>query len=117
MTENTYHFIGLGGIGMSALARILMQQGAEVRGSDAAASPLLEQLGKEGAKVKVGHDAAWIQKGTTVVFSSSILENSSEPISRKRSGSGAHTNIVPLGGATGQPARVNPWISTSRRFW
>ncbi len=78
MTENMYHFIGLGGIGMSALARILMQQGAEVRGTDAKASALLDQLGKEGAKVKVGHDAAWIQKGSTVVFSSDILEKNGE---------------------------------------
>jgi D-alanine-D-alanine ligase/UDP-N-acetylmuramate--alanine ligase len=78
MKENMYHFIGLGGIGMSALARILMQQGKEVQGTDAKASALLDQLGKEGAKVKVGHDAAWIQKGATVVFSSDISEKNGE---------------------------------------
>ena len=40
----TYHFIGLGGIGMSALARILLQQGHRVQGSDRTPSALLEQL-------------------------------------------------------------------------
>jgi UDP-N-acetylmuramate--alanine ligase len=73
------HFIGLGGIGMSALARILIQRGdAYVQGTDRSASPLLEQLGKEGALVQVGHDAAWVEKATTVVFSSDILEKNEE---------------------------------------
>ena len=73
------HFIGLGGIGMSALARILIQRGeVYVQGTDRSASPLLEQLGKEGALVQVGHDAAWIEKATTVIFSSDILEKNEE---------------------------------------
>lgn len=75
----TVHFIGLGGIGMSALARILIQKGgAHVQGSDSAASPLLEELGKEGARVQIGHDANWVQDATAVVFSSDIKEKNVE---------------------------------------
>lgn len=49
------HFVGIGGIGMSGLARILNAWGYTVSGSDAAASPLLEELAGEGMTVSVGH--------------------------------------------------------------
>ncbi|MCC7025098.1 MAG: UDP-N-acetylmuramate--L-alanine ligase [Thermomicrobiales bacterium] len=51
------HFVGIGGIGMSGLARILKRWGYEVSGSDAADSPLLKELGAEGMAVFVGHGA------------------------------------------------------------
>lgn len=49
------HFVGLGGIGMSGLARILRARGYEISGSDAAPSPLLDELAREGMTVGVGH--------------------------------------------------------------
>jgi len=52
------HFVGLGGIGVSALARILMQRGHRVSGSDLKDSPLLDRLRHEGADVFIGHAAA-----------------------------------------------------------
>jgi UDP-N-acetylmuramate--alanine ligase len=76
--NETFHFIGVGGIGMSALARILIQRGAKVQGTDAVASPLLEELGKEGAKIQVGHDPLWIERASTVIFSSDIDEKNAE---------------------------------------
>jgi UDP-N-acetylmuramate--alanine ligase len=63
---------------MSALARILLQRGEHVRGSDRAASALLEELEKEGAEVHIGHDAKALQEGDTVVYSSSIDEANEE---------------------------------------
>ena len=51
------HFVGIGGIGMSGLARILRAWGYSVSGSDAAASPLLDELAAEGIAVTVGHSA------------------------------------------------------------
>src|SRR5918997_6636266 len=51
------HFVGIGGIGMSGLARILNAWGYAVSGSDAAASPLLEELKGEGIAVTIGHSA------------------------------------------------------------
>lgn len=49
------HFVGIGGIGMSGLARILRIWGYDVSGSDSGASPLLDALGDEGIAVRVGH--------------------------------------------------------------
>jgi UDP-N-acetylmuramate--alanine ligase len=72
--SETYHFIGLGGIGMSALARILLQKGKVVQGSDSKASQLLEELQKEGAKVRVGH----IGDATKVIYSSAIQDDHEE---------------------------------------
>lgn len=68
----TFHFIGLGGIGMSALARILLQRGEKVQGSDLKTSELLQELGREGAKIQIGHQEAAIEAGTTIVFNTDI---------------------------------------------
>jgi UDP-N-acetylmuramate--alanine ligase len=54
-TIKTIHFIGIGGIGMSALARYFLAQKLPVSGSDAAQSPITRALKKEGANVKIGH--------------------------------------------------------------
>ncbi len=76
----TYHFIGLGGIGMSALARILMQKGHSVQGSDLILSSLLKELEKEGAKVQIGHSAETLNEIETVIYSSDIKEDNVELI-------------------------------------
>ena len=52
-----YHFVGIGGVGMSALAKILIELGCQVSGSDAKDSPTLDMLKKLGAKIFVGHKA------------------------------------------------------------
>jgi len=78
-----YHFIGIGGIGMSALARVLLQRGYKVQGSDAVASPLLEQLAHEGAKVRIGHSADFVLPGMTVVFSTDIKQTNVEYVKAK----------------------------------
>lgn len=70
--EEKYHFVGLGGIGMSALARILLQKGAEVQGSDLQQSPLLEQLAQEGAVVHIGHKAEHCESASVAVYSSDV---------------------------------------------
>jgi UDP-N-acetylmuramate--alanine ligase len=51
------HFVGIGGAGMSGIARIMLARGIEVSGSDAAASPGLDELAALGARVAVGHAA------------------------------------------------------------
>ncbi len=81
-----FHFIGLGGIGMSALARVLLQRGCKVQGSDASGSSLLAQLEKEGAKVRVGHSADWIDRGMAVVYSTDIKESNVELIKARELG-------------------------------
>ena len=44
MTEAAYHLVGVGGIGMSAIARLLLARGARVSGSDVRRTPLLDEL-------------------------------------------------------------------------
>jgi UDP-N-acetylmuramate--alanine ligase len=85
MDSNQFHFIGIGGIGMSALARILLQQGAQVKGSDIAPSPLIEELIQEGALVWTSHKKSQVLDGT-VIYSSAISETNGEFIEAKRRG-------------------------------
>lgn len=74
--EMNYHFIGIGGIGMSGLARILLQRQSKVSGSDLNRSLLLEALEREGASVYIGHEACHVPTEGKVVYSSDIaLEN------------------------------------------
>ena len=72
------HFIGLGGIGMSALARIVLQRGGNVQGSDLKSSTLLNELAKEGAIVHIGHSKEAALGATTVVFSSDVKKDNVE---------------------------------------
>ena len=72
MGEQTYHFVGIGGIGMSAIARILLARNIKVTGSDVKESPLIERLREEGATITIGHDAHNINGASIVVVSSAI---------------------------------------------
>jgi UDP-N-acetylmuramate--alanine ligase len=79
-----YHFIGIGGIGMSALARILLQRGIQVSGSDQTSSLILENLKKEGAQIFFGHSAENIQDGMTIVYSTAVIKGNPEFDEAKR---------------------------------
>jgi len=78
MQYNSFHFIGVGGIGMSAIAKVLLQQGRTVMGSDVAKSAQVECLEKMGATVHVGHAAKNITGADVVVVSSAISINNPE---------------------------------------
>ncbi len=67
-----YHLVGIGGIGMSAIARLLLARGARVTGSDVAQSELVRALEAEGATIAIGHRAENVGDATTVVFSTAI---------------------------------------------
>lgn len=68
----TYHFIGIGGIGMSGLARILLQKGFKVQGSDVASSYVTDGLEAIGAKVFIGHAREHLPVDATVIYNSDI---------------------------------------------
>jgi UDP-N-acetylmuramate--alanine ligase len=72
------HFIGVGGAGMSGVARILLARGLPVSGSDAKDSRALAALRALGADVHVGHDAAHVDGASTVVVSSAVRETNPE---------------------------------------
>lgn len=76
--EQRCHFIGIGGIGMSGLARILLKRNVQVSGSDLALTYITEGLINEGAKVFVGHSRENISPEMTVVYSSDIKKDNPE---------------------------------------
>jgi UDP-N-acetylmuramate--alanine ligase len=66
------HFVGIGGIGMSAIAEILLTQGFSVSGSDLRASENTEYLKKLGAEIIIGHKEENIRNADVVVYSSAV---------------------------------------------
>ncbi len=72
------HFIGIGGIGMSGIAQILISKGYTVSGSDLKRSHITDRLALAGASVYVGHSAANVFGADTVVISSAISEKNPE---------------------------------------
>jgi len=82
----TVHFIGIGGAGMSGIARVLLARGASVSGSDVKDSLALSALRALGADVHVGHDAAHIAGAETVVVSTAIRESNPELAAARASG-------------------------------
>jgi UDP-N-acetylmuramate--alanine ligase len=67
------HFIGIGGIGMSALARYFLSQNWAVSGSDAAAGVITQSLAKDGVKVKIGHKKGYLPSGAELVVTSQAI--------------------------------------------
>jgi UDP-N-acetylmuramate--alanine ligase len=73
------HFVGIGGIGMSGIAEIMLKIGYSVQGSDARASANTERLEKLGARIFIGHDAAHIGDGVSaVVYSTAVKATNPE---------------------------------------
>ena len=72
------HFIGIGGIGMSGIAEIMLRLGYTVQGSDARSGPNTERLATLGAKIFVGHEASQIEGASAVVYSSAIKPDNPE---------------------------------------
>jgi UDP-N-acetylmuramate--alanine ligase len=72
------HFVGIGGIGMSGIAEILLNLGYKVSGSDARRSEVTERLEQLGAKIFTGHDAAHVEGVHVVVYSSAVSRDNVE---------------------------------------
>ncbi len=73
--SNSLHFVGVGGIGMSAIASILLSRGERITGSDVAESPLIDALREQGAAITIGHDARNVNASTVVVSSAIDPQN------------------------------------------
>ena len=79
------HFVGIGGVGMSGIAEILLNMGYTVTGSDQRRSETIERLERLGAKVYVGHDASHLEGAHVVVFSSAVARDNVEvAVARQR---------------------------------
>jgi UDP-N-acetylmuramate--alanine ligase len=81
------HFVGIGGAGMSGIARIMLARGVAVSGSDRAASPQLDELARLGATVYVGHAEEHVAGADTVVTTpSAIGDRNLEIVAARRLG-------------------------------
>jgi len=72
------HFVGIGGIGMSGIAELLLNLGYQVSGSDIKEADITRRLAELGATVKIGHHADHIRGADVVVISSAIAEDNPE---------------------------------------
>lgn len=72
------HFVGIGGIGMSGLAEILLSQGFEVSGSDKSLSEVTDHLSKLGIKVYEGHSPDNLKDADVLVYSSAVTTDNAE---------------------------------------
>lgn len=81
-----YHFIAIGGVGMSGLAKYLLQQGEQVSGSDIAESKYTAQLQKFGAQIHIGHSESNVLENDIVIISSAIKDENPELIQAKKLG-------------------------------
>ncbi len=84
--QQTYHFIGIGGIGVSAVARVLLQRGALVQGSDVRESQLTEALRALGARVTIGHHPHNLDGADAVVYSTAVPAENLELVEARRRG-------------------------------
>ncbi|HEX4978410.1 MAG TPA: UDP-N-acetylmuramate--L-alanine ligase [Nocardioides sp.] len=80
------HFVGIGGAGLSGIARIMLARGISVSGSDAKESATLEALRALGARCHVGHAADQVHDVDTVVVSTAVREDNPEVVEARRQG-------------------------------
>src|ERR1700712_1600198 len=84
------HFIGIGGIGMSGIAEIMLRIGYVVQGSDARASANTERLGRFGARLFIGPGASPVEGVSAIVYSTAVKADNPEMIA----GRAARTPLV-----------------------
>ena len=72
------HFVGIGGVGMSGLAEVILTLGYRVTGSDARRNEAVERLERLGAKIHVGHAAGHIEGAHVIVYSSAVARDNPE---------------------------------------
>lgn len=91
------HCIGIGGIGLSAVAEILVSQGYTVSGSDMKASDMTDKLSSLGIKVYIGHDAANIAGADILVYSAAVSPENPEIAAARNAGIPIVTRAEALG--------------------
>lgn len=80
------HFIGVGGFGLSAIARILLLRGFSVSGSDRGVGPLAEALARDGARIHKGHAAEYVNGADLVIASSAVPADHVEVVAAREAG-------------------------------
>lgn len=80
------HFVGIGGAGVSALARLMLAMGYEVSGSDISLSPITDELHEAGAIIFEGHHPRQVRRADIVIISTAIPEDNTEVVEAKAQG-------------------------------
>ena len=80
------HFVGIGGVGMSGIAEVLLTLGYTVSGSDVAANATTERLTAAGASVQFGHDATYVGGADVVVTSTAVKADNPEVLAARAAG-------------------------------
>ena len=78
------HFVGIGGVGMSGIAQVLLEHGFEVSGSDLRASETTQMLEDRGARIFIGHRAENVRDADVVVFSSAVSRDNPEMVAARK---------------------------------
>jgi UDP-N-acetylmuramate--alanine ligase len=97
------HFVGIGGIGMSGIAELLLNLGYKISGSDLQESDITHRLESLGGTINIGHDAAWIKEADVVVTSSAIAADNPEVQSAVNS----HIPVIPRAEMLAELMRLN----------
>jgi UDP-N-acetylmuramate--alanine ligase len=77
-TAEHVHFIGIGGYGMSAIARVMLEMGYQVSGSDVVRQELTDKLAAKGAQIYIGHEPEHVQGADLVVYSTALPRDNVE---------------------------------------
>ncbi|WP_372634705.1 UDP-N-acetylmuramate--L-alanine ligase [Cohnella sp.] len=77
-TAEHVHFIGIGGYGMSAIARVMLEMGYQVSGSDVASQELTDKLAAKGARIYIGHEPENVRGADLVVYSTALSKDNVE---------------------------------------
>ena len=101
------HFVGIGGIGMSGIAEVLIDLDFDVSGSDVRNSQRLDQLRKAGAQIFIGHEGGYVEGADAVVVSSAINPENPELIAAKE----RQIPIVPRAEMLGELMRFRKGIA------
>lgn len=83
-TEQHIHFIGIGGYGMSAIAKVLLEMGYKVTGSDVAMSALGQKLQDQGADIHIGHAPEKVHGADLLVYSSAVSQDDVELVEARK---------------------------------
>jgi UDP-N-acetylmuramate--alanine ligase len=103
------HFAGIGGIGMSGIAEVLLNLGYKISGSDLKSSPTTDRLAKLGATIYEGHDAANVAGAKALVVSSAVDESNPEVVEARR----LQIPVIPRGELLAELMRLKYGIAVS----
>lgn len=103
------HFVGIGGIGMSGIAELLVNLGYEVSGSDARRSDITDRLGVLGARISIGHAAGAVDDADVVVISSAVASDNPEVVAARL----RHVPVIPRAEMLAELMRLRAGIAVA----